>query len=128
AGVEPTRISCVAALRLICDEWLWCAIAMPGAIPKHLRNLRAALKTLILPPRRSERRFPRAVKIKMSNYARKRRNGSKRSGVPLIRPALGLAELLADVRDDLGVARALDDLGHLGRVPRDQVLAPARLR
>lgn len=77
AGVEPTRISFVAALRLICDEWLWCAIASPGAIPKHLRNLRAALKTLILPPRRPKRRYPRAVKIKMSNYARKRRKGSK---------------------------------------------------
>jgi hypothetical protein len=36
AGVEPTRISFVAALRLICDEWLWCAVATPGAIPKHL--------------------------------------------------------------------------------------------
>lgn len=77
AGVEPTRISFVAALRLICDEWLWCAVATPGAIPKHLRNLRAELKTLILPPRRSDRRYPRAVKIKMSNYARKRRKGSK---------------------------------------------------
>jgi hypothetical protein len=73
AGVEPTRISFVAALRLICDEWLWCAIASPGAIPRHLRNLRTSLKTLILPPRRSERRYPRAVKIKMSNYPRKRR-------------------------------------------------------
>jgi len=73
AGVEPTRISFVAALRLISDEWLWCAIASPGAIPKHLRNLRASLTTLILPPRRSERRYPRALKIKMSNYPRKRR-------------------------------------------------------
>lgn len=73
AGVEPVRISFVAALRLICDEWLWCAIASPGAIPKHLHNLRASLKTLILPPRRSKRRYPRAVKRKMSNYPRKRR-------------------------------------------------------
>jgi len=73
AGVEPTRISFVAALHLICDEWLWCAIASPGAIPKHLRNLRASLKTLILPPRRTQRRYPRAVKLKMSNYPRKRR-------------------------------------------------------
>jgi tetratricopeptide (TPR) repeat protein len=32
-----------------------------------------SLKTLLLPPRRSERSFPRAVKIKMSNYPRKRR-------------------------------------------------------
>jgi hypothetical protein len=77
AGVEPTRISFVAALRLICDEWLWCAIATPGAIPKHLRKLRAALTSLILPPRRPERSYPRAVKIKMSNYARKRRKASR---------------------------------------------------
>ncbi|TMQ04362.1 MAG: hypothetical protein E6J90_51695 [Deltaproteobacteria bacterium] len=67
AGVEPTRISFAAALRLICDEWLWCAVATPGAIPKHLRNLRAELKTLILPPRRPDRSYPRAVEIKMSN-------------------------------------------------------------
>jgi hypothetical protein len=73
AKVEPVRISFVGALRMICDEWLWCAIASPGAIPRHLRNLRAALVGLVLPPRRSERAYPRAVKIKMSNYARKRR-------------------------------------------------------
>ncbi len=51
--------------------------ASPGAIPKHLRNLRASLEALILPPRRSERRFPRAVKFKMSNDTRKRRKGSR---------------------------------------------------
>ena len=78
AGVEPTRISFVAALRFICDEWLWCAIASPGAIPKHLRNLRATLAMFILPPRRSERSYPRAVKIKMSNYPRKRRQTTER--------------------------------------------------
>jgi hypothetical protein len=91
AGVEPTRISFVAALRLICDEWLWCAVATPGAIPRHLRNLRAEWKTLILPPRRPKRSYPRAVKIKRSNYARKRGTGSKRSDFFLIRPTLGLA-------------------------------------
>src|SRR5213078_751977 len=32
AGVEPTRISFVAVLRLIC-EWLWGAVATLGAIP-----------------------------------------------------------------------------------------------
>ena len=25
-----------------CDEWLWCAVAAPGAIPRHLRNIRAS--------------------------------------------------------------------------------------
>ncbi len=71
AGVDPTRISFIAALHLICDEWLWCAVASPGAIPKHLRNLRAKLARLVLPPRRP-RSYPRAVKIKMSSYPRKR--------------------------------------------------------
>ena len=63
----------VAALRLICDEWFWCAVATPGAIPKYLRNLRAELKTLILPPRPPRASVSRAVKIKMSNDARKQR-------------------------------------------------------
>ena len=79
AKVEPTRISFVSAMRLICDEWLWCAIASPGAIPKNLHNLRKALTGLVLPPRRSERSYPRAVKIKMSNYPRKRRSPTRAS-------------------------------------------------
>jgi hypothetical protein len=72
AGVPPTRISFAAALHLIVDEWLWLTVTSPGAIPKRLKELRANLKRYILPPRRSERRYPRAVKIKMSNYPRKR--------------------------------------------------------
>lgn len=74
AKLEPTRISFVSAMRLIIDEWMWCAIASPGAIPRHLRELRASLVGLILPPRRPDRSYPRAVKIKMSNYPRKRRS------------------------------------------------------
>jgi hypothetical protein len=72
AGVAPTRISFVAALHLIRDEWLWSAFAAPGAIPRHLDRLRHALTRLVLPPRRPERQYPRAVKRKMSNYPRKR--------------------------------------------------------
>ena len=74
--IEPNRISFRAALNLITDEWLWCAIASPGAIPKHLRNLRRSLALFVLPPRRPDRSYPRAVKIKMSNYPRKRRQPS----------------------------------------------------
>ena len=73
ANVAPTRISFMAVYRMICDEWLWCSIASPGAIPRHLRNLRAQLKNFILPAPRPERNYPRAVKVKMSNYPRKRR-------------------------------------------------------
>lgn len=71
AGVEPVRISFVTSLWLIRDEWLWSALSAPGAIPKHLRALRAELKNRILPERRA-RSSPRAVKVKMSNYPRKR--------------------------------------------------------
>ena len=76
AQVEPIRISFVTAMRFIIDEWMWCAITSPGAIPRHLRALRASLIGLILPLRRPERRYLRAVKIKMSNYPRKRRSPS----------------------------------------------------
>lgn len=72
AGVEPTRISFVTSLRFIQDEWLWCAVASPGSIPKHLKRLRRDIKRFILPPRRN-RSNPREVKIKMSGYPRKRR-------------------------------------------------------
>lgn len=73
AGVEPSRISFVTSLHFICDEWIWSASASPGAIPGHLRELRATLRRFILPPRRPERRYPRAVKIKMSSYPCKQR-------------------------------------------------------
>lgn len=71
-GVEPTRISFVAALRIICDTWSWCAIASPGALPARLKTMREFLTRLVLPDRRTDRRYPRAVKIKMSNFPRKR--------------------------------------------------------
>lgn len=72
ASVAPVRISFVASLRLIRDEWMWAAASRsPGAIPKNLRRLREELKRFILPPRRPERLFPRVVKLKMSKYLRK---------------------------------------------------------
>ena len=79
AGVPPTRISFVAALSMIRDEFYWLGSprVTPGAIPASLQRLRRNLKRLVLPPRRSERTFPRAVKVKMSNYPRKR--SSKRA-------------------------------------------------
>lgn len=71
--VSPLRISFLAALRYITDEWGWAAItASPGAIPRHLQDMRDKIRQFVLPPRRPERVYPRAVKIKMSNYARKR--------------------------------------------------------
>jgi len=74
--LPPTRISFVTALTRIVDVWSWMAIASPGTIPKHLLAYRLRLKRLILPPRRPNRSYPRAVKMKMSNYPRNRRSPS----------------------------------------------------
>jgi hypothetical protein len=79
AKVEPTRISFVESLRLIRDEWLWLSVTSPGAIPKRLATMRANIKRYVLPPRRPRRSYPRAVKIKMSGYDRKRPRVEKRA-------------------------------------------------
>lgn len=70
-SVAPTRISFVASLRHCVDQWHLAALASPGRIPGHLATATDRMRTFVLPPRRPERVFPRAVKIKMSNYARK---------------------------------------------------------
>ena len=59
-------------MRFIRDEWIWCSIEKPGTIPKKLQTMRERVIAFVLPKRRSKRRYPRAVKIKMSNYAKKR--------------------------------------------------------
>lgn len=74
AGVPPTRLSFTTALRLIRAElhWMSAPRLATGTIPKRLARLRDYMKRLLLPPRRRDRAYPRAVKLKMSNYARKR--------------------------------------------------------
>ena len=71
--VSPTRISFVAALRFFVEQWRWAATTKtPGAIPKRLTTMRDRIRRFVLPPRRPERVYPRAVKLKMSNYGRSR--------------------------------------------------------
>jgi hypothetical protein len=72
AGVSPDRISFKGALMCIEHTLLTLSLESSGRIPEHLRRLRADLTHFILPKRR-QRTYPRAVKIKMSNYPRKRR-------------------------------------------------------
>lgn len=79
ASVAPTRISFAAVYRMICVEWICCANLPPSAIARRLYHLRENLKSFVLPPRRSERSYPRAVKVKMSNYAKKQRSSAQPS-------------------------------------------------
>jgi hypothetical protein len=79
AGVPPTRISFITAMRFIRDEWSWCAVASPGSIPAKLQRMRDKVLRFVLPDRRRDRVYPRAVKLKMSNYPRKRRPTPRRT-------------------------------------------------
>jgi hypothetical protein len=74
AHVPPTRISFTGSLALIRDELgrMGGARFATGTIPSRLEDLSRNLKRLLLPDRRPQRAYPRAVKIKMSNYPRKR--------------------------------------------------------
>jgi hypothetical protein len=74
ANVPPTRISFTGSLALIRDELgrMGGARFATGTIPSRLQDLSRNLKRLLLPERRPQRAYPRAVKIKMSNYPRKR--------------------------------------------------------
>lgn len=74
AKVAPTRISFVGAMGLIKDEigGMVGQRLAPGTIPSRLAFLEQQLKRLVLPERRPQRSYPRAVKVKMSNYPRKR--------------------------------------------------------
>lgn len=74
ADVPPTRISFVNAMIFVVQEItaLRGQRLSFGTIPSRLDYLRQQLKRLVLPERRTKRSYPRAVKIKMSNYRRKR--------------------------------------------------------
>lgn len=73
AEVPPSRISFVMALRYIQDEFLWCAVAAPGSIPKKLRDLRANVKRFIIPERKRPS-VERAVKCCRTRYPIRKRN------------------------------------------------------
>lgn len=77
--LPPKRISFRSSLMWIRNCWITAWMTSPGNLPKSLANLRSTLDVLILPERRSERRYPRHVKIKMSNY--KRNRGKRDLGV-----------------------------------------------
>ena len=71
-NLPPKRISFTASLLVIRSIWISSWRSPPGKIPKELADYRSTMNVLILPPQRSERRQPRHVKIKMSNYKRNR--------------------------------------------------------
>jgi hypothetical protein len=72
-GVPAKRVSFWTSLLRVRDFLIFAAMtSAPGNIPARLADLDLDMARLLLPERRSERRFPRHVKLKMSNYQRNR--------------------------------------------------------
>lgn len=72
AGVEPVELSFSGMLVMLMQLWQLMSVRAAGSISKLIASREAQMQRLLLPPRRSQRSYPRAVKIKMSNYDRKR--------------------------------------------------------
>jgi hypothetical protein len=77
-GVDARRISFRNALLSIRNFCVTAWMTSPGVLPKMLIGLESDLRLLVLPERRSERRYARTVKIKMSSFQRNKRRGSAR--------------------------------------------------
>lgn len=78
ARVPPRRVSYRAALLVVRGFWQAAWDTAPGTLPRRLDTLLDDLAHFVLPERRPRRRYPRAVKIKMSNYPRKRPRPQRR--------------------------------------------------
>ena len=72
SGVEPVQLSFSGTLLMLMQLWQLMSLRFPGSLIKLLRSIETQMQRLLLPARRSARSYPRAVKIKMSNYDRKR--------------------------------------------------------
>ena len=68
------RISFRTSLMLIRDLFIWAATASPGSLPKMIKRLRLDMNQLVLPPRATDRRYPRHVKLAWSRYPRNNRH------------------------------------------------------
>lgn len=62
AGVEPTRISFHTAQHAIVGALNTVNLARAGTLPQHLQRLLEQARYFVLPPRRTDRNFPREVK------------------------------------------------------------------
>lgn len=72
-GVAASRISFVTVLRRLRAAWLVEVFTGDAEWPPRLRAFYETAEGLVLRKRRPDRRYPRAVKVKMSSYAKKRR-------------------------------------------------------
>jgi hypothetical protein len=74
-NVPPTRISFLHTLHAVQDFMAWSWSTSPGALPRRVESHDRRVRLYVLPERRTARRNPRHVKIKMSNYPRNRGRG-----------------------------------------------------
>ena len=82
AGVPPVRISFITILRELRTAFVMWQHTSPGALPGRIREWEEELLRFVLPERRTDRSYPRAVKVKMSKYRRKRPHASSTKNEP----------------------------------------------
>ena len=70
-SVRPAMLSFIYTLRQLRSCWHLLSFDFPGTIPKRLVEARDAIADMLLATQERES-YPRAVKIKMSNYPRKK--------------------------------------------------------
>jgi len=73
ADVEPRQLSFTDCLVRVRDAVVIMAVAPGMLLPALYHDLLADLARCVLPPRRANRVYPRAVKVKMSKYPIKKR-------------------------------------------------------
>jgi hypothetical protein len=81
-GVDPRRMSFRNALLSVRNFCVTAWMTSAGTLPKMLIGFESDLRLLVLPKRRSDRRYARTVKIKMSGFQRNRGRGSARRRSP----------------------------------------------
>lgn len=71
-GVEPVHLSFAGMMMMLAQLWQIMPLGPAGVLSNLIASWEAQMQRLLLPARRTNRTYPRAVKVKMSNYARKR--------------------------------------------------------
>ncbi len=76
-GIWPNQLSFSSCSMAVIQYFSSISIMSPGNIPIHWEHLLGTLRLFKLPPRREDRRYPRAIKPKPSKYPHKKRNASQ---------------------------------------------------
>ncbi|MGV8864785.1 MAG: hypothetical protein ACOH2T_26945 [Pseudomonas sp.] len=76
-GVHPSELSFTACTWAILGFLNTISVDRSGNIPKHLAELHASAMHYVLPHRREDRSYPRAIRLKSPKYPIRKKNASQ---------------------------------------------------